>query len=208
MSTKQTTTSTTQFDPTSMGVYKGFQPTIASTLADYAKNPLLATFFQNQLQMANRANQAMGNAATQQYMWNSRALGPVADRSAVMASNLSRIQRSNLSRQSQTFNNLLLNAENVRRGAIQQMQGYNPLQTGQTTTQQQSGLGTWLPQLAGMGISAFTGGMGKGLTSAFNPLIRNVGGATANKAIASMPLSGGQMNFLNTNPNPFLGGNQ
>lgn len=206
MSTKQTTQSTINYDPTSMGVFKGFQPTIASTLADYAKNPLLATFFQNQLQMANRANQVAGNAANQQFLWNQRALGPVANRGAFMASNLSRIQRSNLSRQSQTFDNLLLNAENVRRGAIQQMQGYNPLQTGQTTTQQQSGLGAWFPQVVGMGISAFTGGIGKGLTSAFNPLIRNVGGATANAAIASMPLSGGQMNFLNANPNPFLGG--
>lgn len=204
MSTKQTTQSTINYDPTSMGVFKGFQPTIASSLSDYVKNPLFATYFNNQLQMANRANQVAGNTANQQFTWNQRALGPVADRSAYMASNLNRIQRANLARQSDTFNNLLLNAEQVRRGAIQSMQGYHPLQTGQTQTQTMSGTGTWLPQVVGMGISAAT--MGMGGAAGMNPLIKNVGGAGPNAAIASSPFSLGQSNYFSSNPNPFLGG--
>jgi len=202
MSTTQTTKTTNQYNPTSMGVYQGFQPTIAATLNDYAKNPLLATFFNQQLQNANRANQAMGNASTQQLLWNQRALGPVANRSAVLSSNLNRIQRANLARQSQTFNNLLLNAEQVRRGAISSMQGYNPLQTGQTSTQSQSGLGTWLPQLVGMGISAATMGMGGG----FGGGMTAATGKGMNPLLSSNLLSAGQSNYFNTTSNPFLGG--
>src|SRR5258708_38589304 len=77
----------------------------------------------------------------------------------MLGAQLARAGRADMGRQSDTFNNLLLGANQLRMGAAQTAMGYRPLQTGSTTTQQQSGLGTWLPQVAAAGMSAFTGGM-------------------------------------------------
>src|SRR5205807_3073664 len=88
--------------------------------------------------------------------------------------------------QANNFNSQLMYANNLRFNAANNMMNWRPLQTGSTGTQTQttSGLGTWLPQVAGMGLSLATMGMGGmgdggssfGLPNSANNMLSNTEG--------------------------------
>lgn len=162
MSTKNTTTTASTFNQGSLNTFNALQPGVQSNLQQFMNNPLQSSFFNTQLQMADKQNQAAFGSNNSTLLQNLAAGGNVGNVNAYTQSNLLRDQRALSSANSNSFNNLLLGANQLRFGATQQAQSYRPLQTGGTQTQSQSGLGSWLPQVAGaaigLGTKAFTGG--------------------------------------------------
>jgi hypothetical protein len=162
MSTKNVDTTQGNYNQGSMNTFNSFQPNIQSNINDFMKNPLQSTFFNTQLQMANRQNAASFGANNQTMMQNYAAGGGgIGNTAAYMQSNLLRNQRALSGANSNSFNNLLLGANQLRFGATSGAMNYRPLQTGQTQTKTQSGLGTWLPQVLG-GALGIAGGIASG----------------------------------------------
>jgi hypothetical protein len=158
MSKKTTTTSTNVYDPASKNTFNAFQPGIQSNIQDWMKDPMKSSYFNTELGQANQQNAWLGQQGQQNIARNFKTSG-MEGSPGLMNYMMGANQRSNLSRQSNTFNNLLLNARDQQRQATGMAMGYNPLQTGGVQTQKTSGLGTWLPQVAGMGLGLLTGGM-------------------------------------------------
>lgn len=163
MGTQNKTTSTAQFNTQAMGQYNQLQPSIGSALQGNIDNPFSNMMFNTQLGMQRQSNQAQFGAQQQALLQRSQALGinPSSPQYAYM---MNQLQRQNMAGTSQGYNNLLLQASQLRQQSIGMAENYRPLQTGQTQTQSQSGLGTWLPQLAGAAIGGLTAGFlgGKG----------------------------------------------
>jgi len=172
MSTKNVNQSQSSFDPTSMATFQGFQPLVSSNLQQFANDPLKSSFFNTQLAMGQQYNQNNFTTRNNAFLQNLQTGGNVGNLPAFAQSEMNRNMRGLSSANSNTFNNLLLGANQLRFGATNQMQNYRPLQTGQTQTQTQSGLGSWLPQLAGTALGAAgmfaTGGMSGAMSGAFS----------------------------------------
>src|SRR5882724_4697477 len=139
-----------------MGVFQGLQPIFGKAIQDEIQNPYSSMFFNTQLAMGNQGLQAQESAGNQSMLQRARALG-INPSSPLFAQMMAQQQRGQQGRQSDMFNNLLLQAAQLRQGAIGQAGGYRPLQTGSTNVQEQSGLGTWLPQLLSGGLGAAAG---------------------------------------------------
>lgn len=165
MSKKTTTTTTNTYDPASKQTFNAFQPGIKSNVQDWMKDPMDSKYFNAELGQMNQQNAWLGQQGQQNIMRNFKTSG-MEGSPGLMNYMMGANQRSTLARQGQGFNNLLLNAGDRQRQATQMAMGYNPLQTGGVQTQKTSGLGTWLPQVAGMGLGLLTGGMGGGLMGA------------------------------------------
>lgn len=167
MSTKNVTATQGQYNQGSMNTFNQLNPTFESNMQQFMQNPLQSSFFNTQQQMAQKQNAASFGNINQTMMQNNAAGGFQGNTSAYMQSNLLRNSRAMSGANSNSFNNLLLGANQLRMGATQQAGAYKPLQTGQTETKTQSGLGSWLPQLAGAALgaagSAFTGGLSGGI---------------------------------------------
>ena len=154
------------FDPGSQGVYNSLQGPLGNVLLDYMKDPLKASYFTQMLGAGNRQISTLGGRRMGNLMQNQAVLGALnPSQRAELAGG---IGRDTSRMQSENFTNLLLNAEQTRRAATGAAMGYQPLTTGQTgtssgtSTQETSGLGTWLPQLigtlGGAALGAFGGG--------------------------------------------------
>lgn len=158
MSTKTTSNTSNQYNAAGMSAYNAFQPALMQQLLQMSQNPLSSSYFQNALaQMRNSANQ-IGARNTQNTLQNARTSGGMLSNSGGFTrALLNRNMLSNSTMQSNAFNSALNNALQNRNWALSSMEAYQPLQTGQKTTQQTGGLGTWLPQLAGAAIGGFTG---------------------------------------------------
>lgn len=164
--TNKTSTSSqysNQYDPGSMGVFGGLQGSIGSNLQDFMRNPLQSSFFNTQLAMAQQANQQRFQAGNSTMMNNAVTGGYMGNLPAFLQSQLLRNQRSLSADNSNSFNNLLLGANQLRFGATQNAMGYRPLQTGgrqsSTSIQSQGGLGSWMSPLLSAGMGLATGGM-------------------------------------------------
>lgn len=168
MSTKTSTNTANQYNSQGMAAYNAFQPALMSQLLQMAQNPLSSSFFQNALaQMRNSANQ-VGARNTQNTLQNARTSGGMLSSSGGFTrALLNRNMLNNSTMQSNAFNSALNNTLSSRNWALSSMEAYQPLQTGQKSTQTQSGLGTWLPQVAGAAIGGLTGGGFGGLGSLF-----------------------------------------
>ena len=148
-----------------MGVYNALQPGIQSGLQQYMQDPLTASYFLQMIGMANKQNSLLGQRGASNILSNLRMQGLGGQGSGLKASLLARNARGMSALQSNSFMNALFAAEGRRGQALGQAQGYNPLVTGQNSTQttKSSGLGTWLPQtlgmIAGIGLAPFTGGL-------------------------------------------------
>ena len=154
MPTTNTTQSTNQYNPVANSAYNTFQPQIMSSLMQMAQNPLGNSYFQHQLSQQQAAAQQVNQRGQTNALQNLRAGGGVLSNSGGIASSLinrNQIQGSTL--QANAFNSAMNSALQNRNMALMSMQAYQPLQTGNTTTQSQSGLGTWLPQVAGMAMN-------------------------------------------------------
>lgn len=167
MSTKQqtNTTQTNTYDPTSMNAFKtatnqmsGFTNQWLGTNGNAApqSTPGFNLNYQTNLNQANATNaRNMRNITS-----NALALGGNPNGGATQAI-LARAGRAATNTQQTAFTNAYQTAVGQQNNAAQMAASYRPLQTGgtQNTTQSQSGLGTWLPQVAGMGLGMATGFM-------------------------------------------------
>ncbi len=144
-----------------MNAFNAFTNSGSSAIQSEINDPYSNMAFNTQLQMGNQAVQQQNNQGNQALLQRLQGSG-INPSSPLYQSQLGMMQRSGMARQSGMYNNLLLNATQLRQQAIQQALGYKPLQTGMTNVQSQSGLGTWLPQVAGMAMGAATMGMGGG----------------------------------------------
>ena len=161
MSTKTTTDSTNQYNTAANTTYNAFQPQIMSQLMQMAQNPLGNSYFQHQLAQQQAAAQQINQRSQSNSLQNLRTGGGVLSNSGgVVASLINRNQMQGSALQSNAFNSAMNSALQNRNMALMSMQSYQPLQTGSTTTQSTSGLGTWLPQVAGMAMNMVAPGLG------------------------------------------------
>lgn len=152
-STKKTTDTTNKYDPASMNIFHQLGSAGSNTLQDYMKDPLKASYFQNQVGIMNRFSQQSGLRNINALLGQRGMMGGGAT-PGWLSSNIGRIGRQTGASQSQNVLQALMNAESRRYSAAGNALSYRPLQTGQHSEEQTSGLGTWLPQVIGMGASA------------------------------------------------------
>lgn len=145
-----------------MGVFGGLNKSFGSAIQGEIDNPYGNAFFNLQQARGNEAVNAQNASAQQSMMQRAQALG-INPNSPLFASMMNQSSRFNMGRQSDMQSNLMLQAANMRQGAIGMAGSYRPLQTGQTQTQEQSGLGSWLPQLAGGALGMAGKFMGGGM---------------------------------------------
>lgn len=155
MSMKTTTGTTNSYNPAGLSNYNQFQGTLGAMLPQFAANPLGSSFFQNQLS-ANYNNAAALGQRNQANMFQNLKTGGglIGNSGAYMQSQLNKNMLNTSNLQSNAFQGTLNNALQNQRWALSSMQGYTPLQTGQTSTQQQSsGIGGILGGLASAGLN-------------------------------------------------------
>jgi len=161
MGTKTNTQSTNQYNTAGLNAYNAFQPQIMSQLMQMAQNPLGNSYFQHQLAQQQSAAQQISQRSQSNSLQNLRTGGGVLSNSGgVAASLINRNQMQGSALQSNAFNSAMNSALQNRNMALMSMESYQPLQTGSTSTQSTSGLGTWLPQVAGMAMNMAAPGLG------------------------------------------------
>ena len=178
MSTKQTTQTNqnqqwaNQYDPASMKTYQQFLGSFAPYMTGQVNNPFGNPFYQFGLQQSMKgASQAGANnmGALAQLMRTSGFGGSAGQ--GFQAAQMGRIGRANSGMMANAKIQNVLGALTRQQGMAQSMMGYQPLVTGGnaqmqgTQTTSTGGLGSWLPQVAGMGMSALMGGLGMGAPS-------------------------------------------
>ena len=166
MGTKKTSNTTNQYDPASMNRYQSWAGGMLPQLQGLFNNPTGSPFFNFNLQQGQRVASGLSGRNTFNALQN-------FNRSGIGGGSLGSGARM------QMFGDLGRQASNLGyqgwAGAMGQAQSdrwnaaslgssifSNPLQTGQKNTQQTSGLGTWLPQLAGAALGGLSrlGGLG------------------------------------------------
>lgn len=156
-----------------MQAYQGLQGPLAQMLTGYMQNPFGNPFFQTQQQMGTRQAQNLGQTATSGLLKNMTSSGMFGGASSPAGLEMLQNQaRANTGLQANLgFLQPVQNALGMQQFAGGLANSYRPLQTGQQTTQSTSGLGTWLPQVAGMGLSALMGmpGLGGGGSNIWSP---------------------------------------
>jgi hypothetical protein len=165
MATNNNTNSSNQYNQGSMNTFQNLNSSFGNAISGEINNPYNNMAFNTQLQMQNKSNAAQGASQTQALQQRMQAMGQNPN-SPLYASQLNKQMRQQSGNNANSYNNLLLQAQNLRQNAIGQAGAYKPLQTGQNTQQTQSGLGTWLPQVAGAALGAATGGMSGMFTGA------------------------------------------
>lgn len=207
MPTTQTTSSSNQYNPASMNTFNAFQQPYGQTINQMMSNPLgfVSPIYNLSGQMA-QANAAQQGARGMGNLTNNLAASGFSgvNLPAYMQSQINAQGRATSGMQANAFlqNQLAKNqaALGVQQFGASQAGGYRPLQTGNTQTQMQSGLGTWLPQVAGMGLSAAMGGFGGmfgGMSPAFS---QGPGGLTPN---FNDPMLGSLANTVNSSMGQF-----
>jgi hypothetical protein len=153
--TQQTST---QFQPQGMQAYSNLTPQMASVLQQYMQDPLKASYFNSQVGMANKSIGQQGQSQMQTLLNNARQFGGGAGgNNPYLASQMAMQGRAQSGQKAGAFNSLLMGAQQNRQWATGAAAGYQPLSTGQTQTE--TGLGSWLPQVAG----GILGALGSGL---------------------------------------------
>lgn len=204
MSTKTNTDTSNQYNAQGMGAYNSLIPQFSSTVSSLMSSPLNNSFFQNQLAQTQKSASQIGQRNISNIASNTRAGGGLlSGAGSFQTSQLNNAMLSNSANQSGAFNSSLNTALSNRNFALQSAEGFNPLQTGSQTTQSKSGLGTWLPQVAGAALGAATGGGGGGL---LGRALGGGGGSTP--SVGAVNSSGGGlaaqagMQPYNFGPNP------
>lgn len=186
MSTKNTTTSQNQYDPQAMNTYQGLQGGLGSAIGGYMNNPFSNPFMQTQMQMGNQQANLYGGTAMSNISRNMTASGMGGSNNPAALEMMNNQMRATSGmRANLGFLNPMQNAFTAQQNAMGLASQYRPLQTGGTQTQTQSGLGTWLPQLAGAAIGAVGMGMTGGMSGAGG------GGSMFSKMGQAMPAASG-----------------
>jgi hypothetical protein len=162
MSSKTTTTTSNQYNNGAMGNYNMFQGQLGNSLMQMANNPLTSSFFNQQYGMARAQASQVGQRNMSNILNNVKTGGGILGNSgSFLQSQINRASLGNSVLGSNAFNTSLNGALSSRNFALAGMEGYTPLQTGQTTTQQQSqGWGSILGSIAGMGLNMAMPGLG------------------------------------------------
>lgn len=146
-------TATRTFDPAALSAYQGLQGPAAGVLQDYMKDPWAAGFFQNQMTRASegtgqRAQTLLGNILNPAML----SQGALSNPNAYLASQTGAIGRGASRERADSFTNLLMGAEQLRRVAAAGAMGYQPLQTGGTSSETTQGpKGSMWGDLLGLG---------------------------------------------------------
>lgn len=196
MSKKQTSssTSTINYDPASLSAYHTAIGTAMPVLQGYANNPFGNPFFLNQLtSLTNQANRAGQNSVSN--LMNNFSQGGFAGQNPTpfLQSQLLRSGRATSGLTAAATQQAIQNAFQNQQFSLGTLSGFQPLLTGQATTgtTSQSGLGTWLPQLAG---GLLGGGLSwLGQNSSANALSS---AATANGNAAAAPVNNSGINSI------------
>lgn len=163
MGTKTKTQQSINYDPTSLGQYQQFWQLATPLLTGMATNPFSSPSFNLNLAQNTAAARQQGSMAMQNALSNLNTAGMGQTNSGLRAGLLSQLGRYGSNLTYQGFLGAANQAQANQWNALGMLGSRTPLVTGQTGTQQTSGLGTWLPQLAGAAISGLTGGMTGGL---------------------------------------------
>jgi hypothetical protein len=194
MSTTKTTKTSNQYDPASTAAYQNLIKGGSSVLSGYMNNPFGNPAYTMGLQNSMRGATQQGannmGVLNQQLRTSGMASG---GGNAFQMAQMGRVGRANASLLSQANIGNVQGALNRQFSAAGQGLAFQPLQTGQTATQKTSGLGTWLPQVAGMALGGLTGGLGGALGGMF-------GGGGGSGAFTNPSLMAGPA----APPNPFM----
>lgn len=166
MSTKHTTTQSESqnnvYDSRSMAAYHlnmgAVMPQMRQMMANPFNNPFYNQTLRQGMSQANRAG-----ATSMQNMLQGLQQRGIANGSPAAAYLTALQGRNNSALQANAFNNAQNQAANMYGFAANTLMNFHPLQTGananSTMTQKTSGLGTWLPQVAGIALGGLTGGL-------------------------------------------------
>lgn len=174
MSTTNTTTgsnqSTLQFNPLAQGVYNNMISGGGSVLGGYINNPFSNAMYQMGASQSAKGAQQAGQTNMQALLQNQKALGLGGKAGqGWLGAQQAQTGRANQAMSSQANVSNVLAALQRQMAATGMGMSFSPQLTGQSGTfnQQQttSGLGTWLPQLMGAGLSAGLGAMTGGASS-------------------------------------------
>ena len=200
MPTKQTTTGSNstafQFNAQSMQEYLKNLSTTMPWLRNNVTNPFNNdTFNQEQAIGQDQAGRA-GQTASSNILNNASALG-YGTTGGVFQTMMGNAARNTAGLKGQAFRGAVGNAVNRQMTSAGMLNAFQPLMTGSnsnfTQTQSQSGLGTWLPQVAGLALGAATAGATGGASMI---------GQGASKINPPMPSP--NMNMFGANgPSPF-----
>lgn len=182
--TNQSGTSQINYDPGAMSQYQKNIGSVMPSLRGIATNPFNNPYTQLLMQQGTKSAQQQGqlsqNALQQMLKTSGMAGGPASGFQSAMQGLLGRQTASGVSQAQQAAMMSGLQRQMQAQGMLM---GFTPLLTGENSqsqaTQTQSGLGTWLPQLLGAGLSGamalgtggasmaggggnFLGGLGKG----------------------------------------------
>lgn len=222
MSTQNTTTSNQStgltFDPGSLSLYKGLTGAGGNVLKGYMNNPFGNAFYKMGAAESQKGANALGqqNINAMQQIARTSGLGGNAGTGWLQAQK-ARTGRANQSLRSQAQMSNIQAALQRQIGATGMGMSYSPLMTGQTssgkTTQETSGLGTWLPQVLGAGLGMATsmatmgagggaasgggGGGGPQYASPSDIMPKGFAGASVGNSPFGMPLSGNNLQMGN-----------
>lgn len=169
MSTHKTDTQQFQFDPGAMKQYQGLTSAFGNTAQGYMQNPFGNPFMQTQQQMGTRQAQNLGGTQMSDLVQNMLRSGMQGGASSPAGLEMQQNQaRANTGMQANLgFLQPMQNALQQQDFFSQLASQFRPLQTGGKQTETTSGLGTWLPQLAGAGLGALGAAFGGGLPGGF-----------------------------------------
>lgn len=143
--------------------YNGFQKQLGSGLSQMLQNPLGNAFFNQQYGASLGNAQQVGQRNISNVLNNQKTGGGFlgSNGGSFMQTQLNRTMMGNSQLNANAFNSSLSGALQNRNYAMSAMEGYNPLMTGATTTQQQSsGVGGILGAVGAMGLNMAMPGIG------------------------------------------------
>lgn len=168
-STQGTQSTAFQFDPGSMAQYQQNLAAWGPQARAFATNPYGNQQFQEESAMGQDNAARMGSRNMANLRGNAAAMG-YSTNGGMFNSLLAQSGRATSGMQANAFRGAVGSANQRQMQSMGMLASFQPLMTGsnsnfsQNSQQQQSGLGTWLPQLigagVGAGVSAFTGGGG------------------------------------------------
>jgi hypothetical protein len=205
MGTKNTTTSTNQYNPQSLSTYQALQGPSSNAQQGFISTPYNNSTYNAQKAQGGILNTAAqaGRAGVSSNQAGALGTGQGAQVGLGLSNNLTNSMTSG-----RTNSALMMGAAQLRQQALGSAMNYRPLQTGGTQTQTTGGLGTWLAPIIG-GVAAAA----KGASSFFSPSNpgSGPGGTGPNPAPTAtgdaLYAPGGNNPFGPPPSSPFFGGN-
>jgi hypothetical protein len=173
-----------------MGAYNSMMPGYASTVNSYMNNPFGNPFMQQQQQMGTNQANNLGATGMANTTRNLNMSGISQNSPAALQMMQQQMMNNSSTKANLGFLQPMQNALGMQQSAMQQAGSFKPLQTGQT--QSQGGVGSWLPQILGGGLSLLTGGLlggGGGGAAQTAGQVNNVWGSGAMTNMSS-PMTG------------------